>query len=142
LAALLFVLPVAVHGFSHWSPQTSRDKDALTPGLVRFLQQDVPPRSVVLADLATSYRATAYAPIYVVAVPPTHAANTHPNELHKRKLAVLRFLEHPTLEMPRRWRAGWLVLGRSGRVAAIERRGLRPVYRDGRFVAFRIPPGQ
>jgi len=142
LAVFLFVLPVAVHGFMHWSPQTSRDRNALTPGLIRFLQQDVPPRSVVFADLGTSYRATAYAPIYVVAVPPTHAANTHPNQLHKRKLAVLRFLVHPTLNVPRHWRAGVLVLTHSEPVAAIERRGLRPVFDDDRFVAFRIPPGQ
>jgi len=142
LAVFLFVLPVAVHGFSHWTPQTSRDKDALTPGLIHLLQKDVPSRSVVLADLATSYRATAYAPVYVVAVPPTHAANTHPNELHKRKLAVLRFLEHPALEMPHRWRAGWLVLAPSEQVAAIERLGLKPAYEDDRFVAFRVPPGQ
>jgi hypothetical protein len=142
LAVLLFVLPVAVHGFSHWGPQTSRDPQALTPGLIRFLQQDVPERSVVLGDLGTSYRAAAFAPVYVVAVPPTHAANTRPNELHKRKLAVLRFLEHPTLAVPRRWRAGWLVLTREERFRAIERQGLRPVYGDGQFVVFRVhlPP--
>jgi hypothetical protein len=142
LAVLLFVLPVAVHGLSHWSAQTPGDRNALTPGLIRFLQQDVPPRSVVLADLATSYRTTAYAPVYVVAVPPTHAANTRPNQLHKRKLAVLRYLAHPTLAVARHWRAGWVVLARSEPWAAVERSGLRPVYHDGRFVAFRIPPGQ
>ena len=142
LAVFLFVLPVVVHGVSNWGSQTSRDPQALTPGLIRFLQQDVPPRSVVLADLGTSYRATAYAPVYVVAVPPTHAANTRPNELHKRKLAVLRFLVHPTLAVPRTWRAEWVVLTRTERFRAIERQGLKPVYEDGRFVAFRVhlPP--
>jgi hypothetical protein len=142
LAVALFVLPVAVHGFSHWSPKTSHDRQALTPGLIRFLQRDVPPRSIVFADLATSYRATGYAPVYVVAVPPTHAANTHPNQLHRRKLSVLRFLERPTLAVPQRWKATWLVLTRSEPVAEVERSGLRPAYADGRFVAFRIPPGQ
>jgi hypothetical protein len=137
-AVSLFVLPVAVHGFSHWSPQNPSDRYALTPGLIRFLQQDVPPRSVVLADLGTSYRATAFAPVYVVAVPPTHAANTHPNQLHKRKLAVLRFLAHPTLDVPQRWRAQWIVLTRRERVQAIESQGLRPVYEDGGFVVFRV----
>jgi hypothetical protein len=142
LAAFLFVLPVVVHGLSSWTPQNARDKNALTPGLVRFLQRDVPPRSVVLADLGTSYRATAYAPVYVVAVPPTHAANTRPNQLHRRRLAVLRFLSRPDLAVPRHWRAGWVVLTRSEQVRAFERRGLRPVYEDGRFAAFRIPLGQ
>jgi hypothetical protein len=142
LAVFLFVLPVAVHGFSHWGPQTSRDPQALTPGLIRFLQQDVSPRSIVLADLGTSYRATAYAPVYVVAVPPTHAANTRPNELHKRKLAVLRFLLHPTLAVPDRWRALLIVFTRAERYRAIEALGLRPVYQDRRFVAFTqyLPP--
>jgi len=139
LAVLLFALPVAVHGFSNWSPKTTEDKYALTPGLIRFLQRDVPPRSVVLADLGTSYRATAFAPVYVVAVPPTHAANTRPNELRKRRLAVLRFLRQPTLDVAQRWRAQWIVLTRDERLRAIARLG-RPVYEDERFVVFRALP--
>ena len=139
LAVFLFVLPVAVHGFSHWTPQTKHDRDALTPGLIRFLQHDVPARSVVFSDLATSYRAIAFAPVYAVAVPPTHAANTHPNELMKRRRAVLRFFTHPSLEEPQAWKAQWLVLTRSGPVQAMERRGLRPAYEDKKFVAFRVP---
>jgi hypothetical protein len=139
LAVFLFVLPVVVHGFSHWTPQNAHDRDALTPGLIRFLQHDVPPGSVVFADLGTSYRAIAYAPVYAVAVPPTHAANTRPNELGKRKRAVLRFLAHPDLTVPENWRAQWLVLTRAEPVQAIESRGLRPVYADGRYVAFRVP---
>jgi len=138
-AVFLFVLPVVVHGFANWTPAVKHDRDALTPGLIRFLQRDVPPRSVVFADLATSYRATAFAPVYVVAVPPTHAANTRPNELAKRRRAVLRFFTHPSLEEPEAWKAQWLVLTRSGPVRAIEHDGLRPAYEDGKFVAFRVP---
>jgi hypothetical protein len=139
VAVFLFVLPVAVHGFSHWTPQVKHDRDALTPGLIHFLQQDVTPRSIIFSDLATSYRATAYAPVYVVGVAPTHAANTRPNELAKRRRAVLRFFTHPSLEEPEAWRAQWLVLTRSGPVRAIEQRGLQPAYEDNRFVAFRVP---
>jgi hypothetical protein len=141
LAVFLFVLPVAVHGFSHWTPQTKHDRDALTPGLIHFLQSDVPSRSVVFSDLATSYRAIAFAPVYAVAVPPTHAANTHPNELMKRRRAVLRFFTHPSLEEPQAWKAQWLVLTRSGPVQAMARAGLRPAYEDDKFIAFRVPPG-
>jgi hypothetical protein len=137
-AVFLFVLPIAVHGFSYWSPPTAHDSAALTPGLIHFLQHDVPARSVVLADLPTSYRAAAYAPVYVVAVPPTHAANTRPNQLHKRKLAVLRFLAHPTLDVAHRWRAQWVVFTRTERFRALQRHGLQPVYEDGRFVAFHV----
>ena len=141
LAVFLFVLPVAVHGFWQWTPQVKHDRDALTPGLIRFLQEDVAPRSIVFADLGTSYRATAFAPIYVVAVPPTHAANTRPNQLLKRRRAVLRFITHPSLEEPQAWNAQWLVLRRSGPVRSIERGGLRPAYEDDKFVAFRVPGG-
>lgn len=141
LAVLFLVLPVAVHGFSQWTPAVKRDKDALTPGLIHFLQHDVAPRSVLFSDLATSYRATAYAPVYVVAVPPAHAANTHPNELAKRRRAVLRFFMYPSLEEPRAWGAQWLILTRSGPVKVIEKDGLRPRYRDNRYVVFRVPAG-
>jgi hypothetical protein len=142
VAVLFLVLPVAVHGFSSWTPQVKHDRDALTPGLIRFLQQDVAPRSVLFSDLATSYRATAFAPVYVVAVPPTHAANTRPNELAKRRRAVLRFFTHPSLEEPEAWGAQWLVLTRSGPVRTIERDGLRPRYEDNRYVVFRVPTVQ
>ena len=138
-AVFLFVLPVAVHGFATWTPAVKHDRDALTPGLIHFLQRDVPPRSVIFADLATSYRATAAAPVYVVAVPPTHAANTRPNELAKRRRAVLRFFTHPSLQEPEAWKAQWLVLTRSGPIRTIERDGLRPAYEDGKFVVFRVP---
>lgn len=140
LAVFLLVLPVAIHGFSQWTPQAKRDRHALTPGLIHFLQHDVAPRSVIFSDLATSYRATAYAPIYVVAVPPTHAANTRPNELAKRRRAVLWFFAHPSLEKPEAWGAQWLILPRSGPVQTMERDGLRPRYEDDKFVAFRVPP--
>ena len=140
LAVCLLALPVAVHGFSQWTPQAKRDRHALTPGLIHFLQHDVTPRSVIFSDLATSYRATAYAPVYVVAVPPTHAANTRPNELAKRRRAVLWFFAHPSLEKPQAWGAQWLILPRHGPVQAIERDGLLPRYDDGRYVVFRVPP--
>jgi hypothetical protein len=141
LAALLFVLPVAVHGFRHWTPSTTVDHSALTPGLIRFLRQDVPARSILFGDLETSYRATAFAPVYVVAVPPAHAANTRPNRLAARRKAWLRFAAHPSLAVPRAWDAGWLVLRRDERRQwqAIERLGRRPVYSDSGFLVFRLP---
>jgi hypothetical protein len=140
LAALLFVIPVAVHGFSQWTPSQSVDSHALTPGLIRFLQRDVPARAIVFGDLETSYRAVAFAPVYAVAVPPTHAGNTRPNRLFVRRSAVLRFFAHPSLSIPRAWHAGWLVLRRDERSQwqAIERLGRRPVYADDGFVVFRL----
>ena len=141
VAALLFVLPVAVHGFREWTPTTTVDGHALTPGLIRFLQRDVPARSVVFGDLETSYRTTAFAPVYVVAVPPTHAANTKPNRLAARRHAVLKFFAHPSLAVPRAWHAGWIVLRRDAPThwRAIEQLGLQPAYRDRGFLVFKLP---
>jgi hypothetical protein len=138
LAAGLFVLPVAIHGFANWRASTPRDAYALTPGLVRFLQQDVPARSVVFADLETSYRAVAFAPVYVVAAPPAHVADTKPNRIRQRRRAVLRFFAHPDLAIPRQWGAQWLVLRSGEKVGMVEAQGLTPVYRDGGFVVFRL----
>ena len=142
LAALLFVLPVSVHGFTHWTPSDTVDHHALTPGLIRFLQQRVPPRSVVFGDLETSYRAVAFAPVYAVAVPPTHAGNTKPNRLFARRRAWLKFQAHPSLAVPRAWHAGWIVLRRDepAQWRAIERLGKRPVYTDKGFLVFRLAP--
>jgi hypothetical protein len=139
LATVLFVLPVAVHGFASWTPEVAHDPGALTPGLVRFLRDDVPERDVVFADLGTSYRISAYAPVYVAAAPPSHVADTRANRLRARRSAVVRFFSHGAdLAIPRQWHAGWLVLTTREPVAAVERQGLRPVYRDGRYVVFRL----
>jgi hypothetical protein len=139
LAAALFVLPIAVHGFSSWNIATARDHYALSPGLIRFLQHDVPRRSVVFADLETSYRVVAFAPVYVVAAPPAHVANTRANHVRARRAAVLHFFSHhEDLAIPRKWGAGWLVLRRHERVRAVEQQGLRPVYADGSYVVFRL----
>lgn len=140
VAAALFALPVAVHGFAQWTPRTPNDAYALTPGLVRYLQHDVPPRSIVFGDLETSYRVTAFAPVYVVAEPPAHVANTRPNHVRRRRSAVLRFFANPDgLAIPRNWGAGWLVLRRGEKVAQVEANGIRPAYADERYVVFRVP---
>lgn len=139
LAALLFVIPVAVSGFSHWTPRPAAGTE-LTPGLIHFLQHDVAPRSVIFADMETSYEAIAYAPIYAVAVPPTHVARTTPNQVQTRKHAVLRFLMQPSLGVPHRWDANWLVLRRkTGPVAWALQQGLKPAYKDRHFVVFALP---
>jgi hypothetical protein len=142
LSVLLFVLPVAVHGFSQWTPSETVDHYALTPGLIQFLRRDVTPRSIVFSDLATSYRAVAFAPVDAVAVPPSHAGNTRPNHLAARRRAVVRFFAHPSLAEPFAWHANWLVLRREDRRQwqAIKRLGRRPVYADDGFLVFKLLP--
>jgi len=134
LAAVLFVLPVAVHGFVHWSGDGKRDSAALTPGLVDFLRRDVPERAVVYADLQTSYRISAYAPVYVANGPPSHVADTRANDPYGRVAALHRFLRANDPAVLRRYHAQWLVLRRGEwqhRVGTL-------VYHDGRFRVFRL----
>jgi hypothetical protein len=134
LAVGLFVLPVAIHGFAHWSIGPQRDSNALTPGLVHFLRHDVPKRAVVYANLATSYRISAYAPVYVCNGPPSHVADTKANDPEARRRALIRFLHTHDLAIPRGCGARWLVLTRTERVGP----GARLVYRDGRFSVYRL----
>ena len=134
LAALLFVLPVAVHGFAHWDKGSQRDRNGLTTGLVQFLRTRVPERAVVFADLETSYRISAYAPVYVAVAPPTHVANTRANRPAKRRAAWLAFVHTGNLAIPRSFHAGWLVLRGREHVGS----GARLVYRDGRFRLYRL----
>jgi hypothetical protein len=137
-AVALFVLPVVVHGFLHWHAAVTTDGKALTPGLVRFLRTDVPQRSVVFADLETSYRISGYAPVYVCNAPPAHVADTNANRPYVRRTALLAFLRTGDLSIPRSCGAEWIVLRRSQPVARVEAQGGKPVYRDARFVAFRL----
>jgi hypothetical protein len=134
LAVFLFVLPVAVHGFANWEPEKTTDPYALTPGLVDFLRKKVPERAVVYADLETSYRISAYAPVYVAAGPPAHVADTKQNRPYARRADLLRFLHTGNLAIPRRYGAAWLVLRDKERAG----HGARLVYRDGRFRVYRI----
>jgi hypothetical protein len=134
LALLLFVLPVAVHGFRHWDAELTTDPNALTPGLVRFLRTDVPKRAIVFADLETSYRISAYAPVYVANGPPTHVADTKANRPYVRRADLRRFLHTGSVAIPLSYHAGWLVLRPGERVHA----GATLVYRDNRFRVYRL----
>jgi hypothetical protein len=133
MAALLFVLPVAVYGFAHWDRGARHDGYALTPGLVDFLRAKVPERSVVFADLETSYRISAYVPVYVAAAPPTHVADTRQNDPQARRADLLRFLATGSLAIPAKYGAGWIVLRPHQRI----QQGASLVYRDDRFRVYR-----
>lgn len=134
LAVTLFVLPVAVHGFSHWNEGSTQDQYALTPGLVRFLRHYVPARAVVFADLQTSYRISAYAPVYVANSPPSHVADTKANRPYARRNDLDEFLRTLNLAIPRRYGAHWLVLRRNERLPT----GLSSRYRDDTFTVFAL----
>ena len=135
LAAALFVLPVAVHGIANWDPRPESGAHRLTPGLVRALRERVPERGVVFSDLETSYRIAAAAPVYVTAAPPAHVADTEKNRPYERREDVNRFLLSGNRAIPRRYGARYVVIDR-GRFDT-RLRG-QELYRDGRFVLYRI----
>jgi hypothetical protein len=134
LAAALFVLPVAVHGLRDWHSPTE-PRLPLTPGLVVALRDRVPEGDVVFADLETSYRIAAMAPVYVAAGPPAHVADTEDNRPYARRRDVLRFFRTGRLEIPRSYGAEWLVIDRR---RSLLRPALRVVYADDRYLLYRL----
>jgi hypothetical protein len=133
-AVALFVLPVAIQGFAHWQTPSKPDPSALTPGVVHFLSTAVPKGAIVYGDLETSYRISAYVPVYVGNAPPTHVANTTANNPKQRRRDLNRFLRTHDVAIPKSYGAGWLVLRRGETVGA----GARLVYRDARFRIYRL----
>jgi hypothetical protein len=135
LAAALFVLPVAVHGIANWDERPESGAHRLTAGVIEALRERVPERAVVLSDLETSYRVAAFAPVYVAAAPPAHVADTEENRPYERRDDVNAFLVSGDLAIARRYGAGFVVIDRR----RFETRPPgRELYRDGRFVLYRI----
>jgi hypothetical protein len=110
---VLFCIPIVVHGFRHWSPADGRDRYVLTPGLLAALRGIVPERAVVFSDMETSYRISAYAPVYVAAAPPAHVADTPANDPAGRRLAVIHYFATGKQKFLDRYHAGWVVVDRS-----------------------------
>jgi hypothetical protein len=135
VAVVLFCVPVVVHGLRHWSAVRT-DPHALTPGLTAALRKDVPARAVVFSDLETSYRISAFAPVYVAAAPPAHVADTLANRPYSRRLSAIRYFASGDAAILRRYHADWLVVDRS-------RFHVKPgwplVYKDGRYALYHRP---
>jgi hypothetical protein len=116
-AAALFVLPVVVHGLWHWSPASPNDPGALSARLVHNLRTRVPEGSVVIAPVQTSYEVAAVAPLYVVAAPVSHVADTKANDPYRRVRDVHRWIATHDERIARRYGATWQILaGRLTRV--------------------------
>jgi hypothetical protein len=133
--AVLAVLPVALHGFTHWDARPVTGKE-LTPGLVRALQDEVPKRAVVFSDDATSYEIAAFAPVYVANALPGHVADTNANRPYKRRDDANAFFRTGDLAILRRYGATWLVVDRSRSKLVLD---LRRAYADARYVLYRLP---
>ena len=133
--AVLAVLPVALHGFTHWDarPVTGRE---LTPGLVQALRTQVPKRVVVFSDDATSYEIAAFAPVYVASALPGHVADTKANRPYERRDDALAFFRTGDLTIPRRYGAEWLVVDRERSKLKLD---LPRAYADAGYLLYRLP---
>ena len=134
LASALLLLPTFAHGLSEWSPSAERRPSPLTQGLVEELRSTVPAGAVVYADLESSYRIAAAAPVYVCNAPPGHVADTNRNRPYVRRARWRRFNRTGELGIPRRCGATWLVIDRDRFDSRPE---LPVVYRDGRYTLYR-----
>jgi hypothetical protein len=131
----LAVLPVALHGFTHWDEKPVTGK-GLTPGLVRALRTEVPKKSVVFSDDTTSYAIAAFAPVYVADALPGHVADTRANRPYERRADAKEFFRTGSLAIPRRYGATWLVVDRARSKLRLK---LHPVYADKQYVLYRLP---
>lgn len=142
LMVVAFVLPVAVDGLRNLDRSDADDPYALTPGLVGALDR-LPADGVVLAPVDTSYRIAAYAPVFVVATPAAHAADTSKNRPYRRQRDVLRFFARGRLDdaerraLAARYGAGWLVVDKTQSYPRDFVRSLPHVYEDGRYLLVR-----
>jgi hypothetical protein len=135
-AVSLFLVPVAVHGYSNWSAPP----DATAPlpaNLTHALEQRLPERAVVFTDPQTGYRLVAALPVYVNATPAVHSSDTKANHPNRRDREALRFFRNGgPLSVPRRYGAHWLLVDR---VLDDDKRFQLPqAYADGRYVLYRL----
>ncbi len=143
LAALAFVAPVAVDGLRQLE-QEPADPRALSPGLVEAIRAEVPARAVVFADLETSYRIAAAAPVSIAAAPPAHVADTRKNRPYERRSAVVLFFfrdvpDAARIRVLRRFDAEWLVVDKERAVPALVSELGSPSYEDERWLLYRVP---
>jgi hypothetical protein len=118
-AVVLFSVPVVIHGIWHWTPAQTSDPYGLSPRLVQSLRTKVPKGAIVIAPVNTSYRVAAAAPVYIVAAPPTHVADTKANLPYVRYKAVLRWTATGDPAIAKRYGATWAI--RSGRLYRLSR---------------------
>ena len=135
-AVALFLAPVAVDGYSHWSRPASA-RLGLPQKLVAAVREHVPKGDVVFSDPLTAYELGAFAPVYVNAAPTFHVANTRANRPSARVKDAQRFFQHGgPLSLPRRYGAHWLLVDRT-RVPH-DRFRLPRVYSGSRYVLYRL----
>jgi hypothetical protein len=139
IAAALFLAPVVVVGLAKWDPQPAPPASLLSAGIVDAVRTRVPEGAVVYSDQETSYRIAAYAPVYIAVAPPGHVASTEKDLPFERADDARSFIRTGDLAIPRSYGAEYLIVDRFRMRRQV--RGVQEVYRDPRFVLYRIPPG-
>ena len=106
-AAVLFVLPIAVHAAWNWSPSDARPAEPAHAGARRgAARRTSRPATSSTPISETSYRIAAFAPVYIAAAPPGHVADTEENRPYERRDEANRFFETGDVEIPRARRCG------------------------------------
>jgi len=135
-AVAAFVIPVAVHGFSHWT-RVGSGSGALTRGLIKAVRADTRPEDVLFADPETGYLLAAYAPIYLANSPYGHVAATKKNRPKQRLRDAYRFYAHGgDLSIPRSYGARWIIVDHKRHRLTLN---LPRAYADRRYVLYRLP---
>lgn len=135
LAVAAFAIPVAIHGFSHWS-RVGSGSGALTRGLIKNLRADAKPKDVLFADPETGYLLAAYAPIYLADAPYGHVAVTKKNRPKARLRDAYRFYAHGgDLAIPRSYGARWIIVDLKRHRLTLN---LPRAYADRRYVLYRL----
>jgi hypothetical protein len=135
-AVVLFLAPVAVHGYSRWSP-TATARQPLPAEVQQALRERLPERAGVFTDPQTGYELVAALPVYVNATPAVHSSDTRANHPGRRDREAERFFfHHGPLSVARRAGAGWLLVdgARDGRKPF----ALPRAWADGRYVLYRL----
>ncbi len=132
----LFVLPIAVHGYTDWS-RPAPARLGLPQKLVAAVREHVPKGDVVFSDPQTAYELGAFAPVYVNAAPQSHVADTRANRPATRVRDAQRFFfDGGPLSVLRRYGARWLLVDRT---RVLHRRFALPrVYAGSRYVLYRL----
>jgi hypothetical protein len=136
-AVALFLLPVAVHGYAHWT-RAPDSRLGLPATVVAAVHEHVPKGEVVFSDPVTAYELGAFAPVYVNAAPTSHVADTKANRPTVRVHDANRFFhDHGPVSVARRYGARWLLVDQT----RVGRRqfDLPRVYEGSRYVLYRIP---
>src|SRR5262249_38744526 len=136
LAVAALALPVAVHGFSHWT-RVGSGSAALTRGLIKAVRTDTKPKDVLFADPETGYLLPPYAPIYLANAPYGHVAAPKKNRPKQRLRDAYRFYAHGgDLSIPRSYGARWVIVDRRRHRLTLN---LPRAYADGRYGLYRLP---